>query len=378
MVTEDYVETNNPDILLHLFKENITPDYVLESDRVTSEEIENLNELAFADPYNRKFPCHTKAATWQSAAWYAGSAGDNPYIKENIKKAAVSFDIVEDVDALFKHFNKEFEKAATVSEVEVVEEPKYALSLDFGGSFGRNFQQFYPITSASAVIVSGDKAYQDYTSQRLPMPVFRKVAQAIVKAASSFAVASEELPTQVISLGTDRLPDPFMAREFVGRRKLAGVDLDPYIDLIDQLDTALLKSAALDEDACDKAISIGDNIACKLYELDLNNNIRYDNRMLNPYQIIFTGPTLSDLNKAASVLVNIKNVQVPVVDFLNLSDDTLDATFSPTVSSILKEAKDMLEGTPTIEKTASVSEKIANLPDETQLILLKVLADTGW
>lgn len=370
MSTKDYVDNENPAIFRHLHSENLIPDYVMESPRITSEDTEGLSVVAFADPYTRSYPCHTKAACWQSAAWFAGNAGDEVHIRENIEKMAAAHGISEDVNAVFNHLYDGFAKAA---EAELVEEPRYALSMNLGGYKGRGFEQYYPINSYHEVARSGEEAAEDYLGGALPMPVMRKVASAIMQAASQFAVPTCEMPKVVCQFGIQRLPDPFAAAVMVDMRKSAGIDMVPYVTMLTGLQDAMRKCASHNE-----AIVLADDVAEKMYHLDHDNGIRYNGRIEDPYSLIFSGPTVDELEKAAGQIVTIENVNIPVVDFLNLSDDKIDETFGKRVATVIKEAKAQVAGEPDMEKTASATNLLATLPTEVNKVLLATLADVGW
>lgn len=370
MSTKDYVQCENPAIFMRLHEENLIPDYVLESPRVTEEDTEGLSVVAFADPYTRSYPCHTKAACWQSAAWYAGTAGDEVHVRENIEKMAAAHGISEDVAKVFDCFNEEFAK---VAEAEIVEEPQYALSMNLGGYQGRGFEQYYPINNYHEVTRSGEEVAEDYLGGMLPMPIMRKVASTLMKAAAAFDVPTCEMPRIVCQFGIQRLPDPFAAEVMIDMRKRAGVDIAPYVAMLTGLQEAMKKSASYTD-----SIALANNVADQMYQLDFDNGISYTGRVEDPYNLLFSGPAVEELEKAASQVVDIMNVNVPVVDFLNLSDEKIDAIFSKKAAAIIKQAKAQLEGSPAMEKTAAAANMLSTLPTEVSKILLSTLADVGW
>lgn len=371
MPTKDYVEANNPALFLHLDEHNLIPDYVKASARVTPEELEDLSVVAFADPFNRAYPCHTKAACWQSAAWYAGNAVDQPEVKAGIEKMAYAHGIEEDVQKVFACFDDTLTKAASAEVVE--DDPKFALSLDFNGQFGRGFENHYPINSYHEVVRAGNDAAHDFATSSLPVPIMRKVATTIMDAAASYGVPEMEMPTVVCRLGIRRLPDPFAANVLVGMRKDAGVNVDPYRELLSQLESAIVKTASYMD-----AIALADQTAEQLCMLDEENGVRYNSRMQDPYALLYTGPRVDELEKAAAQVVDIDNVHVPVADLLNLSDDKIDAIFSKRVGSVIKQAKACVSGTPDMEKTANAALCLQALPEEATKVLLATLAEVGW
>lgn len=372
MSTKDYVEAQNPAIFMHLNEKNLIPDYVMESERVTTAETDGLSVVAFADPVTRAYPCHTKSACWQSAAWYAGTSEGRPDVKANIEKMAAAHGISDDVQAVFDSFADDLEKSAAAT-AEIVEEPQYALSLDLNGYQGRGYEQYYPVSSHLQVLTSCDNAATDFLSGLLPMPVMRKVATTLIKAAEAHAVQDCDIPGVVRRLGVVRLPDPYAAELLIDMRKTAGVDTAPYVRTIVQLRDSMAKAANAQE-----AILLAEDAASEVYDMDCENNIHYSGRMLNPYEILFSGPRLDELEKAAAQVVDVLNVHVPVVDFLNLSDEKIDSYFSPEAAETIKKAKAQVEGSPDMEKTASAAQLLAMLPDAVNKVLLGVLAETAW
>lgn len=71
-------------------------------------DIETLPLHAFGDPSRRLYPCHTKAATWLSAAFFADKQQDCGEhvntIANRIKAAAVRWGIVDEIAALFEKY----------------------------------------------------------------------------------------------------------------------------------------------------------------------------------------------------------------------------------------------------------------------------------
>lgn len=372
MSTKDYVEANNPAIFMHLQEKNLVPKYVLESQRVTEEETDSLNVAAFADPYNRAYPCHTKAACWQSAAWYAGTQSNEPHIKTAIEKLAAVHGISEDVKNVFDCFEQEAIKSAGAAEI-TPQEQRFALSLNFNGYDGRGFEQHYPINTAQEVLASCTDADNDYRSGIIPMPVMRKIATTLLQAAKEFDVDKEDLPGTVVRYGEQRLPDPFCARALIGVRKKANVDIKPYEDAVEQLCTVITKTAGVED-----AIARANAVAEELYDLDCDNNIRYSKMMPDPYNLIFSGPFVDALEKAAASVVEILNVDVPVVDFLNMPDTKIDDMFSKKAAVSIKLAKQAVQGEPSIEKTAAASQILSTLSPDVNKALLAVLASTTW
>jgi hypothetical protein len=369
----DFVTDQNPDILIHLHEQDgLVPDYVSTSDVITEDDCESLMPNAFADPFSRQHPCHTKAACWLSAAYCAAKREDSPVITGNIEKFASMHGIEEDVQRVRQHFDSLFEKAAaaTVAEEEPAVE-KFAMVIDYNGANGRGEEGIYPLNTEWEIVGSSEQATRDYHNGMLPLPLFVKVAQAIME--ESGAVDPRDIDQEVRLYGTPRLPDPYGMETLVMMRKNAGVEPEPYLSLIQELQPAIVKSASVND-----ALEAAAQLAEGLFNLDLQNNISYGPNTQDPYRMLYTGPTVADMEKHAATTVNIMNVPVPVTDILNMSDKRVDQLFAAGAASVIKEAKAILEGAPAMEKSAAAAEKIATLNSTEQTIYLKELAGTAW
>jgi hypothetical protein len=98
----DAVADSNHQILHRIMQLAETPDYVKSAGVIDAEQVARLPQTAFADPVNRKFPVHTKAATWlaqtyfdESRHLYSTQLADR--VQAQIDKAARYWNIAEHV-----------------------------------------------------------------------------------------------------------------------------------------------------------------------------------------------------------------------------------------------------------------------------------------
>jgi hypothetical protein len=93
--------TDHGSFLIRLFGQsnNIElPEFVKTAEYDSEERISSLPSLSFADKINRKFPLHTPANVYVSAAYYYGkTAAQDPQIIDGIKKAALLFGITKEI-----------------------------------------------------------------------------------------------------------------------------------------------------------------------------------------------------------------------------------------------------------------------------------------
>lgn len=366
----DFVTDQNPSVYLFMRDRDMLPDYVLKSNKITTEDTAALDKVAFADQANRLYPCHTKSACWQSAAYFASKHEDNARLKGVIEKMAAHHGIAEDVQKVFEAFEDEFKKAAAADTG--VEKKAYALELDMGGFQGRGVEKFYPINDKFEIVRASEDSTADYKHGTIPMYAMRKIAFNIMGAAEEQGVSCNELTAQVQHLGTRRLPDPYAAETLVGMRKRAGVDVGPYTQAVKDLQEKIAGLGAME------AIEAADDTAKDLYFMDKEAGIKYNKDQLDPYALLFTGPTLADLEKAAATTVSIKGINVPVEDVVNLSDSTIDKVFSKASGDVIKQAKTLVSGDSTVGSCVEAAELIGGLDDGVQKVLLGTLANTAW
>lgn len=368
MPSIDFVTANNPAIFGYLQEKDAIPGYVLSSNKISKEEVDCLDKVAFANPVDRLYPCHTKEACWESAAYFAGSGETDATVKGNIEKMAKFHGIEEDVTSVFAIFEGEMNKIASAEDTTPKGIEKYALTLDFQGFQGRGVENFYPINNEAEIVASSDACTADYKAGKIPTGAMRKIASAITEAAIAHNVDLSELTAEARLFGTRNTPDPEAASVLVHMRKSAA-----HEELVAELQEKLAGSKDMYE-----AITLTNEIAEKMLTLDKQAGVRYGKGVLDPYSMLFTGPTIEEFEKAAASTISLRGVNIPVEDFVNLSDKDIDINFSSKSASIIKEAKSYINAGQSIETCVNINSKLGELGRDTQNVLLNVLANTGW
>lgn len=92
-------------VLVKIARQVKLPDYVLSYQVEDTVKVAELQGNLFGDPITRSFPCHDKASTWLSFAYFQEKKAGIPrvkraYIEERIKKAAESHGIAKDLEPL--------------------------------------------------------------------------------------------------------------------------------------------------------------------------------------------------------------------------------------------------------------------------------------
>lgn len=365
----DFVSDTNPAIFLHLSEKGLIPSYTMESDCQTMDKLAAQHDCTFADPGNRLFPCHTKADCWKSAAYFAGNNLKDESIKDNIIKMASVHGITEDVEKVFDSFKNEFETIAPAQPAIC----KYACVVDYAGYQGLGKEGYYPINNYAEIVDSAETLNDEYQHNRVNISMMRKIACNIMEAAEEHGVIPTDIPRTVRDFGVRRLPDPYAATTLIGCRKQASVDMAPYLHVLQTLAEELTKAASWQA-----GMELADSAANEIVSLDRQNGIAYNRSMMTPFEVLFTGPTVADMHKAAACLVRVHNVSVPVADLVNIPGEVIDVNFSADDANIVKEAQAKVAGESTAEKCDAAALLLKNLSPGADLILLQTSGSAGW
>lgn len=364
----DFLNDKTGAVLNYAFDNNLLPEFVKQASMEELHNVEGLIDSAFADNYNRVYPCHTKEATVLSALYAAANRDSNPKVKENIEKLASAFQVTDEVNAIFNHFNGEFEKYASIQKEEPMQ--KFALYLeDSDGLTG-----YYDISDKENTLVSIKHLEQDYIAGGVQPHHMRKIASAIKLAAQDYDVADAYIPSIIKKYATAKLPDSNVAYELISLRNVDEDGMNNYRNVIIKMASDITESNM----EYDTIVDIADKAAEDIFALDQHYGIKYASDQPDPYEVIYTGPTMEEINKFASEHVRIADIPVPVVDFVNLSDDTITAKFSKKAAEVILEVKNNLNGSASLEKTASAQTALESLSDDVRTVLLQTLANTGW
>jgi hypothetical protein len=205
-------------------------------DFVKSAELDATKPLpssAFADPIRRKFPCHTKSATWLANAYFQQVASLYPkdqksLVQDRIIKCADYWKIRGMVD----DFNKKWEKMSRFDSPDV-SDSDYAIVANVDGHRVRRL----PMPTPMATKIAGERLFADRFSYTYPM---RKMAarRILLKAAQidkvgvenavvgglAFEPETEEYLTKAAGIGTTH---PQWAAERIANRVLMMGKFDP-------------------------------------------------------------------------------------------------------------------------------------------------------
>ena len=180
-----YSDTNNQ-ILHRINKIYPLPDFVKKAADGSSADVQSLSLENFADPVNRRFPCHTKAATWLAQAYFLESADDynqrsRNFIQNKIDKAAKFFSIEDRVTSV----RRQFEKHSNF-DFNDLSDDQFAFVGDVDGKRVRKM----PIHNPECVKRAGVYLYENRMAY--PFAWRRIAARNILKKANHFKVGFQE------------------------------------------------------------------------------------------------------------------------------------------------------------------------------------------
>lgn len=366
----DFLNDKTAAILSYAFENNLIPNFVKEASMPDTDEVKDLRDEAFGNPYTREYPCHTSESTVLSAV-YASASGEDRDVLNNIYKKASAYDVHRYVNVIYDHFDNQFEKIAAAKEQEETPMVKFALSLV--DENGRETAH-YNTSTKEDTLLSIKHLEQDFNCGGISPHHMRKIASNIMESAKEFDIAPGYIPHVITKYASKRIPNAAQAFELIGLRKSACENINEYENIIEKLANDLAECNGSE----DAMMDIADKAAEELLVLDKVNNIKYAAAQPDPYDIIFNGPTMEEFEKFAAEHVRILNIPVPVADMLNLADDKINTCFSKQASEIISNVKVYLAGETSLQKSANAQNALEALNPEAAKHLLKLLANTGW
>ena len=183
--TTDFYDDVNQQTLYALEKLTGVPDFVKSASAETREELGALPPHVFADPHHRKFPVHTKAATWLANAYFKQcsqqySNEERALIQQRINKAASFWKIAEQVQT----FDDQWARYNTYHAPRNLPDDQYALIYKTAEYVIRKF----PMPNAGSVKMAGERLFADRCRYTYPMRKFaaRRILKAAKKAEITF------------------------------------------------------------------------------------------------------------------------------------------------------------------------------------------------
>lgn len=313
MPTTDYTHTNNPRSISIAEMAIPFPEWIKGHPIPTAQGLEKLASVAFADRKNRLLPVHEKEAAFFSAIDYFANVGNYPEETfAQIKEACDHFEIGNDVAPYADYFAGVFEKRAS-EEVPQVDPGRFAIETTLNG---REFR-LLPLNDAYEISKSAKDLGKMVDENRIHYLMFVDAAREIVKAAMDACVV-HELPGLVVQAGTPRFEDLDKAASLIEtRRELTKNHEGAFSEYEDALKQAA--SGEITPEDCMRKIAATDSA------IGLRYNFNPRHPVPLPHNIVFCGPTLQEVEKAAAENVVIRGVPVPLTVLRNV--DKLEAEY---------------------------------------------------
>lgn len=190
------------------------PEFVKEAETIDADEVATLPQQVFADPANRKFPCHTKSATWLSQLYFLESRHNYPTrraqeVQDRINKAAAYFAIAD----MTKEASDTWEAHNTPAQA--LSDADYAIAVEQDGEPIR----LLPINNAENVKAAAQRLYEKQA--RYPFDLRQVAARKILHNATEHqAQLSDDVEEYLYKAAGFGMTTPERAAEKMGLRTL--------------------------------------------------------------------------------------------------------------------------------------------------------------
>lgn len=348
-MAKDFVRDANPKALYLAGLHIELPDYLKDYEMPSEEAMQKLAAAAFADQRLKLHPIHTKEAAVLSGIYLQGSGLGETEQMQHVKQAAEIFGVSEDLNKILLQMDSVLEKKAAENSPA---EKEYAMLVE---GEGESITALYPINNEVQVCKSAQALYNDFMGGKFPADWAHTAAVTLVKKANELGIERNDLPERIWVLGTERLPNFEVAVKMAKCRDYDGADSESS-----ELYQEIVKAAAADPDKLEDYL--------KLWaDLDMAQGIGYK-ETFTPQEAFYSGAALSDLEKAASNVVIVKDVMVPKQQFAKLSTDTVQASFREEIADVVQSIVKLAS-----EDPALATQYVGVLDAENQDILIELL-----
>jgi hypothetical protein len=323
-MAQDYTTLNNPKFLYLAEMHRPFPEWAANAPLPTAESFEKCAAAAFADPERRLLPIRDKVSTFHSAIDLFANFGDyTADAFERVKSACAFFEIEDAVAPYAELFADSFEKQASEAVVPV---GRFAIDQEINGTR----YQLLPLNDAQDVRDSAHELAKMASESRIHFLTLFPAAQQIVKAAEELGV--DGVPSLINRMGMERCADMDKAASYIqGREKFAKnantVTVKAEYDAI----LAEAKSGEISPWLCMQKIAALDDavgIHCRYNEAS---------PVMNPAEIVFSGPLVCEVEKAARLNVAIKDILVPLSVVRSISVDEADFKLSKSAGHTFRQ-----------------------------------------
>ena len=181
-ITDQYDDVNRQRLHL-LLKVHEVPPFVKQSADKALDTLEDVAQTVFAYPVRRKFPCHTKVATWLSTAFFLDEKHKLPedearYVRDQIEKAANYHGIAME----FHELCADFEKRSTPRDIP---DEQFGLVYEIDGIGKR---RLFPAHTKEACLKSMEMLYTQ--ADKFPLIARRHAARNLIKCSTALNITA--------------------------------------------------------------------------------------------------------------------------------------------------------------------------------------------
>lgn len=296
---QDFTTSGNPTYLFQAELHHPFPDWVVSKPIPEAGDFAKSASAAFADPARRLLPLTDPVSTFHSAInLFAQMDQFDEGVFNRVKAACALFDIEHDVAPYAELFAERIEKSAAEADTDI---SSYAIDEVLGGQRYR----LLPLDTATDIVDAATELRKMAAERRIHYIMLLPAARRIVKAAADRNV--EGLPQIILRLGVERMADLDAAGPALQKRASLAKSAAPEVVSAQYADA--LKEAA--EGRCS-------DIECveKIAAIDQAAGIAHKFSDFHPtplpHEIIFSGPVLAEVEKAAKAHVCINDVLIPL------------------------------------------------------------------
>lgn len=188
------------------------PQFVRDADLEQTMQPHSVAVTTYADPVNKKYACHTAAATWLSSAYFhEKSAEYHPKDRERICERLTRF---ADYFGIRPAYNDLVKRAEELRGADQLPDSAYAYVWQ---SDDGNKERYYPMTNSAQVKVAAEWLYEN--RDRIPFADRNVIGNKILEKAAKFGAGMGDELTDFIEKQAGRgIPDPVDLHQMLEHR----------------------------------------------------------------------------------------------------------------------------------------------------------------
>ena len=180
----DPITDTNRSQLVSLSRRYDFPDFVKQADLDATTNPGNIAITAYADPVNKKFPCHTAAATWLSACYYMDKAAE--YHTKTQQRIEERFNAFAKYFGIEPQYSNLAKQAKEIQANNQLPDSSYAFVWE---SEDGHKERYYPMTNAMETKVAAEWLHKD--RDKIPFASRHVISKKILQKAAQYGTKIE-------------------------------------------------------------------------------------------------------------------------------------------------------------------------------------------